>query len=530
MNDVATPAPTQGSKAAAVKREPVSLAPLPATRQAGVCMHLTSLPGPYGIGEIGKQAFKFIDTLAETGLKVWQFLPLGPTAYGDSPYQSLSTLAGNELLIDMANLTELGILKSSELQELEKLPADRVDYGELIPLKNRLLAQAAQRFEACANAELKQACDAFVEKHEECWLHDYALYRTLKHRHGDRAWTQWDDPFRRRDPGALAHVEKVSADQIAEIKIIQFLFYRQWQQLRAYASGKGVSLFGDMPIYIAHDSADAWAHPELLRMDVDGRPEKVAGVPPDYFSEDGQMWGNPLYDWDYHAAQGYAWWIERLRHTQTLVDLVRIDHFRGFEAYWAIPASARSARSGSWEMGPGDAIFEAMRMALGKLPIIAEDLGEITAAVDELRDRQHIPGMKVLQFLAGETGFDLSEIGQRCVCYTGTHDNDTVLGWFHGGPGDVRDAEQIRSSQAAVMGHTKGHAENIHHDLVRLAFSSEARIAIAMMQDYLGLGSEARMNTPGTSRNNWRWRLTSEHLTADAVEQIRKLVTLSGRA
>ncbi|MDX1572312.1 MAG: 4-alpha-glucanotransferase, partial [Xanthomonadales bacterium] len=323
--------------------------------------------------------------------------------------------------------------------------------------------------------------------------------------------------------------EDSEADQIAELKIIQFLFHHQWQRLRRHAHEKGVLLFGDMPIYISFDSADAWAHPEILRIDKDGQPDAVAGVPPDYFSEEGQLWGNPLYDWDYHAKGDFRWWVARLRHTAKQMDLVRIDHFRGFEAFWAVPSSATSAKEGAWEPGPGDAIFDAIREALGDLPIIAEDLGEITPAVDALRARQRIPGMRVLQFEAGEDDFDLSDIEAESVCYTGTHDNDTTVGWFRGAPGDTRTVEEIKSMQTAVLRHTGGTPESIHLDLIRLAFSSRARIAIAQMQDYLGLDSEARMNRPGTTGNNWRWRLQPEQLSPQLQSQIHEMVKSSGR-
>ncbi|MDX1570328.1 MAG: 4-alpha-glucanotransferase, partial [Xanthomonadales bacterium] len=295
--------------------------PLPADRCAGVCMHITSLPGDFGIGEIGIQARRFVDTLAAMGIRIWQVLPTGPTAYGDSPYQPLSTFAGNEMLIDVGELIQLGLVKEEEAAPLRKLPVDTVDYGELIPLKNEILSRAANRFEDLADDQLKRACDRFVATQGPVWLHDYALYRILKSRHGQRPWTEWNRPFVRREPAAMRKIEDSEADQIAELKIIQFLFHHQWQRLRRHAHEKGVLLFGDMPIYISFDSADAWAHPEILRIDKDGHPDAVAGVPPDYFSEDGQLWGNPLYDWDYHAKGDFRWWVARLRHTAKQMDL-----------------------------------------------------------------------------------------------------------------------------------------------------------------------------------------------------------------
>ncbi len=499
-------------------------------RRAGVCLHLTSLPGPYGIGEIGHRARQFVDTLSRMQLSVWQFLPLGPTAYGDSPYQPLSTFAGNEMLIDIDDLIESGLLRPDEVTELERLPVEFVDYGALIPIKSRLLGVAAGRFAIVANAALREEFDRFLQQHNADWLHDYAVFRILKTQHDERPWPEWQPQFVHREETALRDLEEAEAERIEAIKIVQFLFFRQWQALRDYAHSKNVLLFGDMPICIALDSADAWANREILRVDTNGRPECVAGVPPDYFSEDGQLWGNPLYDWDKHAADGYGWWVERLRATSELADLVRIDHFRGFESYWSVPADSETARNGAWEPGPGDAIFEAMRNALGTLPIIAEDLGVITPEVEGLRDRHQIPGMRVLQFDVCDPSFNLSDVEKNSVCYTGTHDNDTTIGWFHGSPDDIRDAESIRHAQDAVLRLTGGTADSVHTDLVRAAFSTAAGLAIAPMQDYLGLGSEARLNTPGIAGGNWRWRVLESQLSPDFCDNVGKMVTASERA
>ena len=503
---------------------------LPPGRQAGVCLHITSLPGPYGIGEIGGEARRFVDLMEKMQLGVWQFLPTGPTAYGDSPYQPLSTFAGNELLIDIAGLISLGLLDREEVSELTKLPRTFVDYGALIPIKNRLLRLAASRFEPNADAELKTACDRFVEEHDKRWLHDYALFRCLKTQHGERPWPEWDAKYVHRDADALRELE-ISADtEIADTKVIQFLFHHQWQELRHYANERGVRLFGDMPICIALDSSDAWANPEILRIDRDGHPDHVAGVPPDYFSEDGQLWGNPLYAWENHAANDYRWWIARLQASADLADIVRIDHFRGFEAYWSVPVESDTARRGTWEPGPGDAIFDAMQDALGSLPIVAEDLGVITPEVEALRDRHNIPGMVVLQFDVVDEDFDLDEIAENAVCYTGTHDNDTTIGWFHGSPDDIRSAREIRETRTAVLEMTDGTVETIHDDLIRAAFSTDARLAIAPMQDYLGLGSDARINTPGTSKDNWRWRVQPGQLSNGLCAHVAGMVRDSERA
>lgn len=492
-------------------------------------MHIASLPGRYGIGEIGSQAFAFVDTMKSMGLSVWQFLPLGPTAYGDSPYQPLSTFAGNEMLIDVEELVQIGLLKRNEVAALRQLPTGYVDYGTLIPGKLALLKTAAGRFASQANSDLKSEFDAFMERHDVKWLHEYALFRILKSRHGERPWPEWGAHYVHQDDAALLRLEREAAAAINEIKLMQFLFHYQWLRLRAYANESGIRLFGDMPIYIALDSSDAWANREIVQIDEDGRPDHVAGVPPDYFSEDGQLWGNPLYDWETHAETGYRWWIERLRATAELADIVRIDHFRGFEAYWSVPADSDTARHGTWEPGPGDAIFDAMRRALGTLPIVAEDLGVITPEVEALRDRHKIPGMVVLQFEVSDEGFSLSDVREFCVCYTGTHDNDTTLGWFRGSPGGNRSTDEIKAAQDAVLRLTGGSAASISMDLIRAAFATKSRLAIAPMQDYLGLGSEARLNTPGKSSNNWRWRLQRSQISDEICDKIADTVSKSGR-
>jgi 4-alpha-glucanotransferase len=497
---------------------------LPEKRLAGVSLHLTSLPGPHGIGDIGDAAGEFLDTLRDTGFGVWQFLPTGPTAYGDSPYQPLSAFAGNEMLIGVEPLLREGLLEHDETEPLLRLPRHTVDYSTLIPAKGALLAKAAERFGGMGNGELRAGFEAFLAQHDEVWLDDYALFRILKTKHGERPWRDWDRTYVHRDQAALRALRDTSAAAMKRIKFLQFLFDRQWRELRARAAQKGILLFADMPIYIALDSADAWAHPEMLRMGADGRPDHVAGVPPDYFSADGQLWGNPLYDWDYHAANGYRWWIDRLRHAASTADLVRIDHFRGFEAYWAVPAAADTARNGAWEPGPGKALFEALRAALGHLPIVAENLGVITPAVEALRRRFGFPGMHVLQFELGEPGFEPRDIEENSVCYTGTHDNDTTVGWFGGGSNHTRTVRQVRATRRRTLKLTGGSGETIHLDLIRLAFSSRARIAIAPLQDYLGLGSEARLNIPGTTSGNWRWRLLPDQLTPALRRSVREMI------
>lgn len=498
-------------------------------RQAGVCLHLPSLPGTFGIGEIGREARRFIDTLRELGLSTWQFLPLGPTAYGDSPYQPLSTFAGNEMLIDVADLVERGLLSKGEVESLQGLPAGYVDYGSLIPRKWPLLALAAERFPLRANSHMKARFDAFVDRYDVLWLHEYALFRVLKARHSQRAWTEWQPEFVHHDDGALKKLEAEAAAEIQRYKVLQFLFMTQWQKLQRYARERAITLFGDMPIYIALDSADAWANPEVLQIRRDGRPDAVAGVPPDYFSADGQLWGNPVYDWAAQAASGYRWWIQRLSGAIEQMDIVRIDHFRGFEAYWAVPADADTARDGAWIPGPGSAIFEAMESELGTLPIVAEDLGVITPAVEALRDQHNMPGMRVLQFDVMDASFHPDNIVENAVCYTGTHDNDTTLGWFRGSPDGRRTPDEIRATQEAALAASRGSPATISMDFVRLAMQTPARLAIAPMQDFLGLGSDARLNTPGTSSNNWRWRFRDEQLTNERRDTIVDAVQRGGR-
>ena len=499
------------------------------SRRAGVGLHISSLPGPYGIGELGWRARTFIDRLVRMQISVWQFLPTGPTAFGDSPYQPLSTFAGNELFIDIDNLIALQLLDDDEVSELKSLPQEFVDYDALIPIKSRLLRLAASRFANSADQDLRSEFARFLERNNSRWLHNYAVFRTLKTLHDEKLWPEWRPEYKNRDAAALLNFEETESDSIIAIKVLQFLFFRQWSALREYAQANGVMLFGDLPIYIALDSADAWADRETLLLDEDGRPKSVAGVPPDYFSDDGQLWGNPLYDWEQHAANGFSWWIARLRASLELADLIRIDHFRGFESYWSVPADALTARDGTWEQGPGDAIFDAMREAMGDLPVIAEDLGVITPQVAALRDRQHLSGMRVLQFEVCNVEFDLSDIAENSVCYTGTHDNDTTIGWFLGGVDDTRNQQGLSETQEAVLRLTGGTSETVHTDMIKAAFSTAAHLAIAPMQDYLGLGSEARINTPGVAGGNWRWRVMDTQLTPQFCDTVASMVFASKR-
>ncbi|NND59716.1 MAG: 4-alpha-glucanotransferase [Gammaproteobacteria bacterium] len=501
----------------------------PVAKRAGVCLHLTSLPGSFGIGELGSNARWFIDRLKEAGLHAWQFLPLGPTAYADSPYQPLSSFAGNPLLVDTETLVDQQLLRSHEISSLEQLPHNTVDFGKLIPLKTALLRKAATRFATHASPAARTAFDEFLHLHDDDWLADYALFRVLKTMHAERPWTQWEPNFRHRDRAALAGIEARYAAEVHSEKIIQFFFDRQWRGIHQYASDQGVTLFGDVPIYIAHDSADAWTGSDILQLDDDGQPTHVAGVPPDYFSADGQLWGNPVYDWEFLEKSHFGWWVNRFRHAMTLMDLLRVDHFRGFEAYWSIPFGARTARDGQWVNAPGDALFSTLRQELGELSVVAENLGVITPEVEKLRTDHDIPGMVVLQFDAAEPDFDVAAIDEHTVVYTGTHDNDTTTGWFNGGPGDTRTDAEIEEHQRLVTHNTGGEPQRIHLDMIELAFASAARLAVVPMQDFLGLGSETRMNTPGTESDNWRWRLTRPQFDSGLADTIAMMVADGGR-
>lgn len=491
-------------------------------RRSGILLHPTSLPAPYGVGELGQATFAWLEFLASAGQRLWQVMPLGPTGYGDSPYQSFSTFAGNHLLISLDSLAEEGWLQASELAPLAALPAERVDYGALIPLKLQLLELAAQRFDRATGNGAQAQRDEFSAANA-AWLDDYALFMALKEAHGGAAWSEWVPDLRDRNPAALARARGEVAAAVAKHVTWQFWFFRQWSEVRQRAKELDVQIVGDVPIFVALDSADAWANPQLFYFGEGGRPTVVAGVPPDYFSATGQRWGNPLYRWDAMAKTGYAWWVERVRATLAMVDIVRIDHFRGFAAYWEIPADEPTAVNGRWVPGPGNQLFVALRAALGELPVIAEDLGVITPDVDELRLANGLPGMKVLQFaFASDAGdpYLPHNYPRECVVYTGTHDNDTTAGWYASAPEAERDL--VRRYLARDDG-------SVAWELVRLAQASVADTAIVPLQDVLGLGSEARMNTPGTAGGNWAWRFSWQDVPYWIAPQLAELAQLYGR-
>ncbi len=494
-----------------------------------MCLHITSLPGSQGIGTLGASARNFIDKLKRSGISLWQVLPLGPTGYGDSPYQPLSAFAGNTLLIDLEQLRDEGFLSTAEISGLEILPNDRVDFGSLIPRKTKLLQKAAARFDDIASDAMRTARDRFIHRHGANWLKDFVLFRTIKASQREAAWQEWPTALAQRDSASLSKFASEFHKQIECEKTLQFWFDSQWQSLLNYARQQEIKMMGDVPIYIALDSADAWARPELLDLDATGKPNFVAGVPPDYFSADGQLWGNPLYAWDKHADTNFAWWAARMSYALEQMDLLRLDHFRGYAGYWSIPANETTARQGEWLPGPGEHFFTTLREQIGALPVIAEDLGVITDDVVALRQAFDFPGMQVLQFLLEDPDFQPNQIRQNCACYTATHDNDTSLGWFLGGPEDSRNPEEIARIQALVLEKTDPAVFECNQKLIKLAFESSALLAIAPAQDYLGLGSEARLNKPGSTAANWTWRMQEGAWTKEICERISRLAQATNR-
>ena len=492
----------------------------PSKRASGVLFHPTSLPGPHGIGTLGPAAFAWVDFLVGAGQKWWQILPLGPTGYGDSPYQCFSALAGNPYLIDLEAVREAGLLTAAELAV--SFPHDRVDFGPVIEFKNRALARAWERFGAQASTALRAEFTDFVAA-EAAWLDDFALFMALKDANGGVSWQDWAPPERLRDAAALAKAREALRDRIGLHQFRQFLFFKQWRAVKHYANERGVRLIGDVPIFVSIDSSDVWARPELFQLDEARRPVAVAGVPPDYFSATGQLWGNPLYDWEAVASDGYAWWMSRLRATLAQVDLIRIDHFRGFEAYWRIPAGNPTAEFGTWTPGPGRALFDQLRATLGDLPLIAEDLGVITPEVDALRHAAALPGMRVLQFAFGgatEDRFLPHMYEHDTVVYTGTHDNDTTRGWYE----HITDEERDR-----VRRYLACDGRDVAWDMIRAAWMSVADLAVAPLQDVLDLGSPARMNTPGQPAGNWSWRLLPDQLQPWHRDRLGNLTALYAR-
>jgi 4-alpha-glucanotransferase len=501
----------------------LSAAPTGRLRSAGLLLHPTSLPGPYGIGDLGPVAYTWVDALVRAKQTWWQILPLGPTGYGDSPYQCFSAFAGNPYLTSPDVLVKDGLLRQADVTG-QHFPDDRVDFGSVIKFKVRLLSQAWENFKAGDAPALRPLFDDFCAAHAR-WLSDFALFMALKDEHGGGAWTDWEADLVRREPAALESARTRLADPIRQHKFRQFLFFRQWGALKEYANARDLKFIGDAPIFVSSDSSDVWAHPELFLLSEDRKPTAVAGVPPDYFSKTGQLWGNPLYNWKALKQTGYAWWVDRLRSTLELVDLIRLDHFRGFEAYWEIPAGRPTAEVGRWVKGPGANLFEVVQAELGRLPIIAEDLGVITPEVHALRERFNLPGMKILQFAFGGATEDRflphNYDDPNCVVYTGTHDNDTTRGWYQ------KATEGERDLFRRYVGRD---GREVSWDLIRLAWASVADTAVAPLQDVLDLGAEARMNLPGQPSGNWTWRFRSGQLSEPMLDRLAELTLLYGRA
>jgi 4-alpha-glucanotransferase len=502
-------------------------------RACGILLHPTSLPGRYGVGDLGHEAYRFVDFLASSGQSLWQVLPLGPTGYGNSPYQCFSAFAGNTLLVSPDLLAEHGLVAPGDVTHAPRGDDARVDYGAAFGLKERLLARAFENYKAARPAAVRNLFEEFKAR-SAGWLDDYALYRSLKRERGEAAWTSWEPELVRRDGPALDAARSRLAEEMESVRFRQFLFFEQWERLREYCHGKGIRIIGDIPIFVAHDSADVWSQPRQFKLGEGGRPTVVAGVPPDYFSKTGQLWGNPLYDWERMRAEGFSWWVERVRAMLSLVDVIRIDHFRGFAAYWEIPGGDETAERGRWVMAPGRELFAAIKAELGAPPVIAEDLGFITPDVISLRDEFGFPGMRILQFgfSTDTTNKDLPHNYVRnSVVYTGTHDNDTAVGWFRSDAAgsSVRSAEQVERERRYCLDYLDTDGSEINWDFIRALYASAGDTALVPLQDVLGLGSEARMNTPATMSGNWGWRFREGDLDDETAARLRRLAELYGR-
>lgn len=495
-------------------------------RTSGILLHPTSLPSNWGIGDFGPGAYDFIDFLSASGQHIWQMLPLGPTGYGDSPYQALSAFAGNPMLISPDLLKDNGLLKDEDIEQ-NRFPDNHVDFANVIPFKHELLKKAHQNFIADKPSDIAKRYRVFGKKHAR-WLDDFVLFAAIKEFHRNQPWTSWPDELIERKSRALSQWSKKLSDETELHRFIQFLFFDQWEKLHNYATAQGIRIIGDIPIFVAHDSSDVWSHQEWFHLDKQGEPTVVAGVPPDYFSATGQRWGNPLFNWKQLKKEHYSFWTRRFELLSTMFDFIRIDHFRGFAGYWEIPADEETAINGSWKKGPGSELFLAIERDLGSdVPVIAEDLGVITEDVTQMLNELGFPGLAVLQFgfEAVEDGINTSSFlphnhRHNQVIYTGTHDNDTVRGWWNKQPEEVQDFTRRYLNTDGTV---------IHRDMIRAAFSSVAAIAIFPLQDLLGLGSEACMNRPGTSSGNWQWRFLKEDLSLDVADDLLKMTQLYGR-
>ncbi len=502
-------------------------------RSSGILLHPTCLPSPYGIGEFGSGAYAFVDFLKEARQKLWQVLPLNPTGFGDSPFQCFSSIAGNPLLISLEKLKQSSILDQSDFDEQPEFPSGTVAFEQLIPWKTGILKKAATRFLADANATDRREFEEFCS-HNDDWLSDFALFMACKEENGGVAWNRWPSDLAVRIPGTLNSARNRLGSAVSAVKYWQFEFFRQWQSLRNYAHKSGVQIVGDIPIYVALDSADVWTNREYFSLSEQGQPLKIAGVPPDYFSPTGQRWGNPIYRWDRFRETNYRWWVNRFRAALRLYDALRIDHFRGFEAYWEVPAEEETALNGRWVKGPGAELFEVLEKELGELPVIAENLGVITPEVEAIRKRFHYPGMAILQFAFGKDpqgpSFRPHNYTRELAAYTGTHDNDTSVGWWNStGAEDTRTPEDVEKERRFAKQYLNFTDEPINWVLIRGIMASIADLAIVPLQDVLGLGTEARMNLPGTAKGNWRWRFGTGELTPELARKLHEMVVLYDR-
>ncbi|WP_414549812.1 4-alpha-glucanotransferase [Anabaena sp. CCY 0017] len=498
---------------------------MPFPRSSGILLHPTSFPSRFGIGDLGLEAYKFIDFLRETYQQYWQVLPLGPTGYGNSPYAAYSAMAGNPMLISPEQLQEQGLLSEEDFANLPVFNESKVDYDQVNSIKIALLKKACENFQVKATPFQQKEFAGFCDS-KAYWLDDYALFMALKDANDNTSWHTWKSELVKREPAAMDQAKEKLASEIYYYKFVQFEFFRQWSELKSYANMSGIYIIGDIPIYVAQDSADVWAHPHIFCLDEETRePALMAGVPPDYFSETGQLWGNPVYNWEELQKQDFKWWLGRFEAMLDYIDVIRIDHFRGFEAYWAVEQGEDTAMNGVWMKAPGDELFDAIKDKLGTLPVLAEDLGVITPEVEALRDKYEFPGMKVLQFAFGSdpgNAFLPFNYTRNAVVYTGTHDNDTTVGWFN----QANDWE--KRNLLLYLGCISD--EGIHWDVIRLALSSIANQAIIPLQDILGLGTEARMNFPSTAEGNWDWRYQPSLLTPELGERLKNLTQLYGRA
>jgi 4-alpha-glucanotransferase len=492
------------------------------TRSSGILLHPTSLPGPFGSGDFGAPSYHFIDWLSKAGQSLWQMLPLGPIGWANSPYMSLSAFAGNPLLIDLYGLVSNGWLLQNELDDTLFKIHNSINYQEVIPFRMNMLVKAFNNFVNQSNTDFQSQYITYCMR-EKFWLDDYALFQALNKKYGGEEWTSWEHDIAKRDPNAIIKATEELKEHIEFHKFTQWCFDSQWKKIKSYALAHGIKIIGDIPIFVSQHSSDVWSNPQMFELDNDGVPKLVAGVPPDYFSESGQRWGNPLYRWDIMKQDNYRWWIGRFRKALEMFDIVRIDHFRGFESYWEIPETEETAKIGKWKKGPGAVFFKTVKEVLGTLPIIAEDLGIITPEVTALREKLNFPGMKVLQFAftgGPENLFLPHNFERNSVVYTGTHDNDTTYGWYANATDHERDF---------VRRYCKTDGHEIHWDLIKLALQSPANVAVIPFQDVIGLGSEGRMNFPGTIEGNWEWRFTWDQVGPEPAERLYELSALYGR-